>query len=241
MTIKCVISFVFALCLCSSPALSQTVWDSGHKDASITLSNGNLTATSSASGVWKSAYATANARHTGKWYFRIKANAFDASSGWMGGVGNASGTTTNYCGSTTNGISGQQRASNGVWRNGGSIGNMQQLAAAGDFVVVAVDLGGNLFWITVMTVAGTLNTAWNNSALNSPASGVGGFDMSTINDGVAVFPCMSGFTSGGTADVATLDTTTVVSDSTLATFSIWDGTAGGGVEAGSLLLKGIGH
>lgn len=89
---------------------ASLTWDSGNKDASIALSNGNLTATGTASSAWKSARGTVG-HTTGKWYFELSAAIVDASNGWMGGVENASGTLTNFIGSTANG-SGYQATRN---------------------------------------------------------------------------------------------------------------------------------
>lgn len=96
-----------------------TTWDSGNKDASITLSNGNLTATGTASSAWKSVRGTTS--HTsGKWYLELGSDLIDASSGWMGGVENASGVLNNYIGSTANGAGYQAGPTGAFWRNGGS-------------------------------------------------------------------------------------------------------------------------
>lgn len=96
-----------------------TTWDPANKDASITLSNGNLTATGATAGAnaWKSARATGS-QSTGKYYFEASVVAVDGSNGWMLGVENGSGTLSSYIGSTANGAG--FTSTGAFWRNGGS-------------------------------------------------------------------------------------------------------------------------
>ncbi len=200
----------------------MTTWNAANKDASITLSNGNLTAVGTASDAWKSVYATSNARHTGKWYFRGKTDAVDSSDGWMFGVGNVSAVTSSFVGSTANGICTQQINATNVYRNGSSVGTAPGVSTLGDYVVIAVDFDNNRYWSTVMTSpGGILSTDWNQVSGN-PSTNTGGFDISSVNDGIAIFPGFSAFTASGANDQVTLDTLTTIVDATLAGFSIWD-------------------
>lgn len=79
-------------------------WDPANKDASITLSNGNLTATGGVISAWRSVRGTVG-KTTGKWYFELSVDIVDANDGWMGGIENGSGTLTSFPGSTVNGAS----------------------------------------------------------------------------------------------------------------------------------------
>jgi hypothetical protein len=81
---------------------SSAVWDSANKDASVTLSNGSLTATGTVSSGWKSVRATIG-HSTGKWYFEVTPDIVSGGNGWMLGIENASGTLSSYLGSTANG------------------------------------------------------------------------------------------------------------------------------------------
>ncbi len=78
---------------------STTTWDSSNKDASITLSNGNLTAAGTVA-TWRSVRGTTS-HTTGKWYFEL--NIEVAGNQHMCGVENASGVLNSFLGSTVNG------------------------------------------------------------------------------------------------------------------------------------------
>jgi len=78
---------------------SSCVWDPANKDASITLSNGNLTATGTAA-AWKSVRGTVG-HAAGKYYYELTVDS--TSSALMVGIENGSGTLNDYLGSTTNG------------------------------------------------------------------------------------------------------------------------------------------
>lgn len=77
-------------------------FDSANKDASITLSNGDLTATGTASSAWKSVRGTSS-HTTGKYYFEMSADNVTGGNGWFAGIENASGSLSSYLGSTANG------------------------------------------------------------------------------------------------------------------------------------------
>ena len=104
-----------------SLAGSATAWDASKKDASITLTGGNLTATSTASGAWRSALST-NGLSSGKAYFEIAMSAYDNGNGFMFGLGTASMATNNYCGSTAATGAGWQVQSSSYGAASGTIG-----------------------------------------------------------------------------------------------------------------------
>src|SRR6266566_3325751 len=79
-----------------------TTWNPSDKNASITLSNGNLTAsvtTSSAKGV-----RSTTSRHTGKWYFRFLIVTIPAGTpnAWDAGIANSSWPLTDFVGQDAN-------------------------------------------------------------------------------------------------------------------------------------------
>lgn len=98
-----------------------TTWNPSDKSTSITLSNGNLTASQATTGSgWRSVRAVGSSKHTGKWYFEVLCDQRDASDGWMAGIMNASASLTSFVGADNNGIGYQSQQSS--WKNGSSTG-----------------------------------------------------------------------------------------------------------------------
>lgn len=134
-------------------AASGNTWDPANKAASITLSNGNLTAAQS-SGGWTSVKGlTSFAKTTGKWYFEVTIVS-STSNNTMVGVGNASASLSNYCGSDVNGW-GYWGNTGAYFNNGGSfpLGNSY---TTGDVIMVAFDAALGRMWFGK-------NGTWQNS------------------------------------------------------------------------------
>lgn len=108
-----------------------TTWatDAGNKAASITLSNGNLTATGDAAAGYENVRGTSS-KTTGKHCFQVQVvNEFAGI-----GVGNATASLTNYVGSDA-------AASLSYWGSGFVSGGFSSIASytAGDIILVALD------------------------------------------------------------------------------------------------------
>ena len=152
-----------------------TAWDPSNKDASITLSNGNLTATGSLTFSWKSVISAGSGKSSGKWYWRCKAQPIGGGYATCG-ISTKTEPTSDLVGADANGWLFYVQPGNvaGVWHSGGYIGPCSFYVAAGDYIVVAFDAGNAKIWCTTMTASGTLSTNWDN-AYNNPSTNTGGY------------------------------------------------------------------
>lgn len=170
-------------------APSTTTWNPADKNAGITLSNGNLTATTNASAISVRGIAS---HSTGKFYYSIHIDAL-TNVNYLIGMGNASMSLSSFVGADANGIS--LNTGNGqILVSSASIAVIQT-AAQGDTVDMAVDIGGQLIWFR------TNGGNWNNSGTANPATGVGGISYAASGLGAGpYFPAWAGF---GSADAIT--------------------------------------
>lgn len=141
------------------PALVPATWNGSDKSATITLSNGNLTATTTGGGYVNAA----SGKSSGKYYFEITVvtqtnlNTYVG----LGAVGGSAKVYTNVLGAVKIGASSTAIAL-------GAISN-------GTVVGFAVDLSPNLIWFRNGPAA-----SWNGNASNNPATGVGGVDFTSV-------------------------------------------------------------
>ena len=144
---------------------SSTVFDPSTV-SNVTLTNGNLTASSTAVGGARSVDFVAKSAG-GKYYYEIKrtANApaslagfADATAAYLSTDALTNGVQ--YNGNVTTGVT--IRVSIGAW-------------VANDVVCIAVDFTTNMLW------ARRNNGNWNNSGTANPATGVGGFAFAGTN------------------------------------------------------------
>lgn len=151
--------------------LDPTVVPSG-----ITLSNNNLTATSTRVG-WQSARGTVT--HTsGKYYAEATINALDGAVGF--GVCNASQLNSTQIGSDTNGMSIFTTAgggASGIEFNGGNAQAIGTAPTQGQVLGVAVDLNAKLVWFY-----NPATQQWNGDVIarQNPATGQGGLPLTSI-------------------------------------------------------------
>lgn len=194
----------------------MTTWDPSNKDASITLSNGNLTATGTVNASWRSVIATAPGKTAGKWYWRNKCSC--ASNSFAGcGVSNGTLPASNYIGSDNNGwIIYAQPGASAAYQHGGSVigGSGPTFATNGDYLVAAIDQTNGKIYFTTMTAAGVLSTNWCGNSSN-PSTNTGGF---SFTPGTTLLPGGSLADTGGAGDQNILDVTTTISDTTLSGF-----------------------
>ena len=138
-------------------------WNPDDKNANITLSNGNLTATST-NIAHKAARAT-ESKNSGKWYWEITVDAaVDTKINFIG-VGNGSATLASYVGSDANGWSYQGNivAPGYKYHSAASVAYGNDYVD-GDIVGVALDLNaGKIWW--------SKNGVWQ--ASGDPVAGTG--------------------------------------------------------------------
>lgn len=144
------------------------------KNGTITLTNGDKTATkTSGGGAWVSARSVTS-HDTGKYYYEAVMTEFTGSFVAIG-LANATALLTTFLGANVNGLG---LVSDGrLFRNGSNTSVLPAIAE-GSVVQLAVDLDANLLWLK--DDAGL----WNNSGTANPATGVGGLILSTgMNSG----------------------------------------------------------
>jgi hypothetical protein len=117
-------------------------WNPADKD-DITLSNGDLTATSTVGGEWDSVRSTLSVSN-GKWYWEITVNDPDALNWFMIGVASASASLTQYCGQ--NQESWGYGAHGGLKRHGGSSWGYCDTYKKDDVIMAALDMDNNKIW-----------------------------------------------------------------------------------------------
>jgi len=149
--------------------MANTVWNASDKTAGVTLSNLNLTATSSAA---SNGVRAVDRQIAGKFYFETTLTTASTVYG-IGLVNPAAVLSTMY---TTPLNAVVLYASGTIWVNNATSGVTLGSMGAGGFVVcLAVDIGARLFWARV-GAAGN----WNANAGNNPATGVGGISLAAI-------------------------------------------------------------
>ncbi len=158
-------------------AVGVVTWDPVNISVNLSLSNGNLTVTSSSSVGNKHTRATVS-QSSGTYYNEIQVNAAPlGTSGWGIGLLNSSEIFTNYLGQTNNSIGwfgdGQ------VFLNNTSIITIQTFAA-GDTLSMATNVSLQLVWFR------TNGGNWNNDILanQNPATNTGGISFAAITGSV---------------------------------------------------------
>ncbi|MEO3389509.1 SPRY domain-containing protein [Mesorhizobium sp. CAU 1741] len=151
----------------------EGTWNPSDKDAAISLSNGNLTASLIGISAARGARAT-NSASSGRVYWEITT---DAGNPYVG-LGNAAAPTNTYPGNANDDGMGYQN--NGSVRKNGTVAVLDSYTT-GDVIGVLVDIDN-------LKVYFSKNGVWQNSA--DPDAGTGGIDTMAG----PIFP-MGGFTS----------------------------------------------
>lgn len=173
--------------------------DSTNKSAGMSLSNANLTFTSSASAGTYGAFCTAP-KSSGKRYFEAKLQQFETTGLTYTGIGIASSlmTLTGSLGAANHNSATYDTHSWNFDYGGSNQGTLGQ-PAANDIICVAVDISNALMWMR--RNAGN----WNNNASANPATGAQGINISALvqqlnGKNVAVYPFIQ-MLVGSAADI----------------------------------------
>jgi hypothetical protein len=126
-------------------------WNSADKNAGVTLSNGNLTATSSSSSAWQAVRSTMPKNGTGKYYFEVTCNTLNAN-GVMIGISDNALSLSSYPGNSTYSW-GWWSINSKYYHNSGETAGPTY--AQGDIVMVAFDISAGKLWFGK-------NGTWNN-------------------------------------------------------------------------------
>lgn len=118
--------------------VTTMTWNPSDKHASVTLSNGNLTAVASSSG--QAVRATVG-KSSGKWYFEVTVNS--AKTFGTVGVATASASLSTWVGGDAYGYG---IATSFAYNNGSSNALTQFAVTDGDVIGVAVDLDNGEVW-----------------------------------------------------------------------------------------------
>ena len=152
----------------AASAVTYTTWNTSDKDASFTLSGGNLTAANNGSG-----FAIARAIQgisSGKWYWEIKINTLGSS---KIGIAKSTEALNSYLGS---GAGGYSYADNGEkWNNGANTYLCACPQTAGDVIGVKLDM-----------TAGTIEFLLNNTSLGVAFTGLSGTFYPAVGGGFSV-------------------------------------------------------
>ena len=166
----------------------------------LTLSNGNLTGTTSTTSTWVNMTSTL-ATSKGKYYFEVKKNDTMSYSSIVG-ITSAEqyGSTNNnkFSGSDANGFGFYYNGLNALWysiTNGtnSSFGSSTPSPSNGDIYMCAVDLDNNYIYFGI-------NGTWHNSGNpESGATGTGGINISSISGKEVYFCATNSYNTSGTS------------------------------------------
>jgi hypothetical protein len=168
-------------------------WNSSDASTNISLSGGNLTATTTSS--TQGGIRCNTSVLSGKYYLEVSfgATAPTASAiafGWA----NSTAALGSYFGINKNSVANLLNQSSGgqVWLNNISLGTGAGPGSKYCVCCVAFDISNSLMWARLG------GKGWNGSSTANPGSGTGGYSVSTLNAG-PYFPCFCANQSGVSA------------------------------------------
>jgi hypothetical protein len=162
--------------------MANTTWNPSDKSAQVTLSGGNLVATSSAGSIV--GVRAVDKQSLGKFYWECTQTSVANTSSGVGFFSPTFNLNLTFI-SGVPGACGVQHSgqiyNNGVFAsiNFGTITN-------GTVICLAIDCTARLIWFR-LGAAGN----WNNSGTADPATGIGGISNLNLGDGIPVFPAVS--------------------------------------------------
>lgn len=155
--------------------MANTTWNGSDKTAGLTLTGGNLIATTS--GVNNGVRAT-DRQVTGRFYFEGTGTT------WTGGGGPGLANSAAVVGSSTWTNNVTLSSAGIIWVNNVNSGFTLGARANGDVIGIAVDFSARLIWFRVAPSGN-----WNGNATHSPATGAGGIDISVVGGiGIPLYP-----------------------------------------------------
>lgn len=166
---------------------STTTWNPADKNASITLSGGNLTASGTSAS--RAALRAIASHSTGKFYYEVVVSASPNIANTNAGIATAAANLATYISVDTTGVAYFEPV---IFFNNGVIASIQS-AALGDTICIAVDLGAQFIWVR------TNGGNWNNDPAANPATGTNGTSFA----GIAAGPYFPAATLDSTTDVMT--------------------------------------
>ncbi len=105
-----------------------TTWSTTDKAASVSLSNGNLTATKAGAHGVMAAVRSSTGKTTGKWVYKVTVNAWNSQFDGGFGFANAAYVLTDYLGASVNDVA--FFLDDNIWYNGGDRGDWISLPGA---------------------------------------------------------------------------------------------------------------
>ncbi|GEM_PF-5240638 len=164
-------------------AAGPPTWDPANKSADITLSNGDLTATSTTNAD-KGVIATQPGQSSGKWYFEVQWTTINNNNS---GAGLALAAIDLTCNTVHEYLDGT--AIGNIWNGDSNSGYTFQGFATGFRGAIAVDLDAHKVWMT----KDATTPAWNQgtSGTQDPATGDGGIPIHASLQGVELMPLLS--------------------------------------------------
>ena len=171
-----------------SGAVTYATWDPANKGANISLSGGNLIASSSAVGGVRSTIG----KSSGKWYWEYTATT---ASNMINGVGNASASLASYPGSDANGWG--YRSFNGDKANS-STAAYGASYVTGDVIGVALDITSGTIEFYKNNVSQGVAFSGLSGTIFAMCGSVSGSDVLTANFGATAltYTPPSGFNAG---------------------------------------------
>jgi hypothetical protein len=169
------------------PPVATATWDPATKDATITLSNGNLSAVHNGTSAYGGAQATSS-KSSGKYYFEYTVTGGISSNHQPGLIASGGVLATFPLSNHFNNGVGYDQPTGQVICDDITIGTAAASTSVGNVLGFAIDVDNKLIFVRVN--GGNFN---NNGAAN-PTTGVGGFNFSTIN--APFSPAFIGFGAG---------------------------------------------
>jgi hypothetical protein len=163
---------------CTAPVLdfyagSRETWSATHKNASFTLSNGNLTATAGTISSDVTAFGSAGLT-AGNFFFEIDYTGSQTNCCNGVGLGNINTTTVTgqYLGIDNNGIIYGDTGT--VTSNGATLATIASYTS-GAKICIAANLTTNMIWFQPIGTG-----QWDNNGTDNPATGTGGVSIANV-------------------------------------------------------------
>lgn len=188
--------------------------DPSNTGGGFTLTNSNLTATApAATGALSRSVSSYS---TGKYHFEVTIT-FSGTPSIAFGVCSA-GANLNVSPGLTGGDSIGAYDNNSVHGNNSGLGSWAASIISGDVVAVEVDVGAGLIWFKDVTQGGD----WNDSGTADPATGAGGYSLSSGSVGTPTFACVGAYSGGGGGSATINFGATSFALAPSSGFSAWD-------------------